>query len=91
MYKNPLALGKQVNFVVKAESQGITCFLELSEPVLADGTYVVFGRHRIRFTSMTAILFFIFMNMVYTKIVMILALLGRIHGRGINDDLSRHK
>ena len=134
VYKNPLALGEQVNFVVKAESEGITCekivslpayppqimssfvsfasfstsvmgfmasstyyessfgsvdeglnvglvisivliilliFLELSEPL--PSSYLVLGRLRIRFSTMTAILFIIFMGIVYTKIVMILA------------------
>jgi hypothetical protein len=134
VYKNPLALGEQVNFVVKAESQGIKCekivslpayppqimssfvsfasfstsvmgfmasstyyessfgsvdeglnvglvisivliilliFLELSEPL--PSSYLVLGRLRIRFTTMTAILFIIFIGIVYTKIVMILA------------------
>ena len=136
VYKNPLELGEQVNFVVHAESEGITCekivslpayppqimtsfvsfasfstsvmgfmasstyyessfgsvdeglnvglvisivliilliFLELSEPVLAEGTYVVLRRLRMRYTTMTAILFIIFIGIVYTKIVMILA------------------
>ena len=135
VYRNPLELGEQVNFVVKAESQGITCekvvslpayppqimssfvsfasfstsvmgfmasstyydssfgsldeglnvglvisivliilliFLELSEPVLTKGTHVVLGRLRMQYSTMTAILFFIFIGIVYTKIVMIL-------------------
>jgi len=135
VYKNPLELGEQVNFVVKAESQGITCekivslpsyppqimssfvsfasfstsvmgfmassmyyesafgsvdeglnvglvisivliilliFLELSEPLLAEGIYAVLRRLRMRYSTMTAILFIIFMGIVYTKIVMIL-------------------
>ena len=135
VYKNPLTLGEQVNFVVHAESEeGGTCekivslpsyppqimssfvsfasfstsvmgfmasstyyessfgsvdeglnvglvisivliilliFLELSEPL--PSSYLVLGRLRIRFTTMTAILFIIFIGIVYTKIVMILA------------------
>ena len=138
VYRNPLELGEQVNFVVKADSQsqGITCekivslpayppqimssfvsfasfstsvmgfmasstyyessfgspdeglnvglvisivliilliFLELSEPLLTEGIHFVLGKLRIRFSTMTAILFIIFMGIVYTKIVMILA------------------
>jgi len=138
VYRNPLELGEQVNFAVKAESQsqGITCekivslpsyppqimssfvsfasfstsvmgfmasstyyessfgspdeglnvglvisivliilliFLELSEPLLAEGIHVVLGRLRMRYSTMTAILFIIFMGTVYTKIMMILA------------------
>ena len=134
VYKNPLALGEQVNFVVRAESDSKKCekivslpsyppqvmssfvsfasfstsvmgfmtsstyyessfgsvdeglnvglvisivliilliFLELSEPL--PSSYLVLGRLRIRFTTMTAILFIIFIGIVYTKIVMILA------------------
>ena len=134
VYKNPLALGEQVNFVVRAETDSKRCekivslpsyppqimssfvsfasfstsvmgfmasstyyessfgsvdeglnvglvisivliilliFLELSEPL--PSSYLVLGRLRIRFTTMTAILFIIFMGIVYTKIVMILA------------------
>lgn len=136
VYKNPLELGEQVNFVVRAESQGRTCekivslplyppqimssfvsfasfstsvmgfmasstyydssfvspdeglnvglvisivliilliFLELGEPLLTEGTHFVLGKLRIRFSTMTAILFIIFMGIVYTKIVMVLA------------------
>ena len=136
VYKNPLELGEQVNFAVKAESQGQTCekivslpsyppqimssfvsfasfstsvmgfmasstyyessfgspdeglnvglvisivliilliFLELSEPLLEEGIYAVLRRLRMRYSTMTAILFIIFMGIVYTKIVMILA------------------
>ena len=136
VYKNPLELGEQVSFVVKAESQGRTCnkivslpsyppqimssfvsfasfstsvmgfmasstyyessfgspdeglnvglvisivliiliiFLELSEPLLTEGVHFVLGKLRIRFSAMTAILFIIFIGIVYTKIVMILA------------------
>jgi hypothetical protein len=135
VYKNPLELGEQVSFVVRAESQGRTCekivslpayppqimssfvsfasfstsvmgfmasstyyessfgspdeglnvglvisivliilliFLELSEPLLTEGIPFALGKLRIRFSTMTAILFIIFMGIVYTKIVMIL-------------------
>ena len=136
VYRNPLELGEQVNFVVRAESDSKRCekivslpsyppqimssfvsfasfstsvmgfmasstyyessfgsvdeglnvglvisivliilliFLELSEPVLAEGAYVVLRRLRMRYTTMTSVLFIIFMGIVYTKIVMILA------------------
>ena len=136
VYRNPLEIGEQVNFVVRAESQGRTCekivslpayppqimssfvsfasfstsvmgfmasstyydssfgspdeglnvglvisivliilliFLELSEPLLTEGVHFVLGKLRIRFSTMTAILFIIFIGIVYTKIVMVLA------------------
>ncbi len=135
MYTNTLELGEQVNFVVRAESEGERCekivslpayppqimtsfvsfasfstsvmgfmasstyyessfgsvdeglnvglvisivliilliFLELSEPILAEGIYAVLRRLRMRYSTMTAILFIIFIGIVYTKIVMIL-------------------
>lgn len=136
VYENPLELGEQVNFVVKAESQGITCekivslppyppqlmcsfvsfaafstsvmgfmasstyyessfgapdeglnvglvlsivliilliFLELSEPILAEGSHIVLGKLRIRYATMSSILFIIFIGIVYTKVMMVLA------------------
>jgi len=48
-------------------------FLELSQPVVEGKTVAVLGRLRIRFSTVTWILFIIFMGIVYTKVVMILA------------------
>ncbi len=48
-------------------------FLELTQPVVKGKTIAVLGRMRIRFSTVTWILLIIFMGIVYTKVVMILA------------------
>ena len=48
-------------------------FLELTKPSLQQKTMATLGRLRIRFSTVTWILFIIFIGMVYTKVVMILA------------------
>jgi hypothetical protein len=63
--------GLNVGLVISIVLIILLIFLELSEPL--PSSYLVLGRLRIRFTTMTAILFIIFMGIVYTKIVMILA------------------
>jgi len=137
-YKNPLQLGKQVNFVVKTMSSqgsgekavslpsypphiwssfvsfasfstsmmgfltsmtyyqstfgnnmgfnvgllssivliGLLIFLELTRPLLQEKTGTVLGRLKLRFGTVTWILFIIFMGIVYTKVVMILTIQG---------------
>ena len=48
-------------------------FFELSEPLMAERIHVVLGGLRVRFSMLTSILFIIFMSIVYTKIVTVLA------------------
>jgi hypothetical protein len=48
-------------------------FFELSEPLVAERIHVVLGGLRVRFSTLTSILFIIFMSIVYTKIVTVLA------------------
>ena len=48
-------------------------FLELTNPVIEGRTIAVIGRLRIRFSTITWILFIIFISMVYTKIAIILS------------------
>lgn len=48
-------------------------FFELSEPLIAERIHVVLGGLRVRFSILTSILFIIFMSIVYTKIVTVLA------------------
>ena len=48
-------------------------FLELSQPLLRQRTVTVLGRLRLRFGTVTWILFTIFMGIFYTKIVMIIS------------------
>ena len=47
-------------------------FLELSEPLLAEKSIPVIGKLRIRFTRLTAILFVIFVGMVFTQVALII-------------------
>ncbi len=47
-------------------------FLELSQPLLREKNIAILGRLRLRFSTVTWILFIIFMGIVYTKVVMIL-------------------
>ena len=65
--------GLNVGLVISIVLIILLIFLELSEPLLEEGIYAVLGRLRMRYSTMTAILFIIFMGIVYTKIVMILA------------------
>lgn len=48
-------------------------FLELSQPLLEEKTIAILGRLKLRLTTVTWILFIIFIGIVYTKVVMILA------------------
>ncbi len=52
---------------------GLLIFLELTQPVIRDKTVAVLGRLRLRFSTVTWILLIIFMGIVYTKVIMILA------------------
>jgi hypothetical protein len=65
--------GLNVGLVISIVLIILLIFLELSEPILAEGIYVVLRRLRMRYTTMTSILFIIFIGIVYTKIMMILA------------------
>lgn len=48
-------------------------FLELTKPVMEGRTVAVIGRLRIRFSTVTWLLFVIFMGIVYSTVMMILA------------------
>ncbi len=48
-------------------------FMELTQPVIAGRTVATLGRLKIRLSTVTWILLIIFMGIVYTKVVMILA------------------
>ena len=48
-------------------------FLELTQPLLQEKTIATLGRLRLRFGTITWILLIIFMGIVYTKVVMIIA------------------
>ena len=55
---------------------GLLIFLELTQPLLREKTVTILGRLRLRFNTVTWILFIIFMCIVYTKVAMILATWG---------------
>jgi hypothetical protein len=50
-------------------------FLELSQPLLRQRTFTVLGRLRLRFSTITWILFIIFVGIFYTNVTMIIATL----------------
>ena len=52
---------------------GLLIFLELTQPRLQEGAMTILRRLRLRFNTVTWILFIIFMGLVYTRVVMILA------------------
>jgi len=52
---------------------GLLIFLELTQPLLREKTIAVVGRLRLRFSTLSGILFIIFIAVVYTKVVMIIA------------------
>jgi len=62
-----------VGFLVAVVLIGLLIFLELTQPLLRERTITILGRLRLRFNTVTWILFIIFMGIVYTKVVMILA------------------
>jgi hypothetical protein len=65
--------GLNVGLVISIVLIILLIFLELSEPLLEEGSHAVLRRLRIRYNTITGILFIIFMGIVYTKIVMVLA------------------
>ena len=52
---------------------GLLIFLELAQAWLRERTVAVLGRARLKFSTITWILFIVFMGIVYTRVVMILA------------------
>ena len=62
--------GMNTSLVISVVLILLLIFIELSEPL--PSSHLVLGRLRIRFTMLSAILFIIFIGIVYTKIVMIL-------------------
>ena len=49
---------------------GLLIFLELTQPLLRRKTITILGRLRLRFSTVTWILFIIFMGITYTKVAM---------------------
>ena len=61
-----------VGILVSMVLMGLLVFLELTQPLLQERTIAILGKMRLRFNTVTWILFIIFMGIVYTKVVMIL-------------------
>ena len=66
-------MGLNVGIITSIVLITLLIFLELTQPLLRQKTVAVLGKLRIRFSTVTWILFIIFMGIVYTKVVMILA------------------
>ena len=66
-------MGLNVGIIATIVLIALLIFLELSQPVVEGKAVAVLGRLRIRFSTVTWILFIIFMGIVYTRVVMILA------------------
>jgi len=65
-------MGVNVGIIATIVLIMLLIFLELSKPVV-QGRTMALGRLRIRFSTLTWILFFIFMGIVFTKVMLILA------------------
>jgi len=65
-------MGVNVGIIATIVLIMLLIFLELSKPVV-QGKTMALGRLRIRFSTLTWILFLIFMGIVFTKVMMILA------------------
>ena len=66
-------MGLNIGILVTIVVIGLLIFLELTQSLLHERTIAILGRLRLRFSTVTWILFIIFMGIVYTKVVMILA------------------
>ncbi len=65
-------MGLNVGIITSIVLIVLLIFAELTQPVVADRTVARLGRLKIRFSTVTWILFIIFMGMVYTKVIMVL-------------------
>ena len=74
-YKNEFGTGQNLNIglLTSLVLIALLVFLELTQPVLEGATAGFLGRLRLKFSTVTWILFVIFMGVVYTKVVLILA------------------
>ena len=55
---------------------GLLIYLELTEPSLSEKTFKFIGNLRIRFSRLSAILFVIFIGMVFTQVALIIGKVG---------------
>jgi hypothetical protein len=66
-------MGLNLGIVVSVILIILLIFLEFSQPMVGGRQISVLGRMRVRFSTVTWILFIIFIGIVYTKVVMILS------------------
>ena len=67
-------LGLNVGIIASLVLIALLIFAELTQPIVTTRRpQAVLGRLRVRFSTITWILFIIFMGIFYTKVVMILA------------------
>lgn len=66
-------MGFNIGFLITLVLISLLLFLEMTQPVIIDKTLTILGRLRVRFSTVTWILFIIFIGIVYTKVVMIIA------------------
>ena len=65
-------IGFNVGILATIVLIGLAIFLELTQPLIQKKTITILGRLRLQFSTVTWILFIIFMGMLYTKVVMTL-------------------
>lgn len=65
-------VGFNVGLLYTILLMALLIFLELSQPILREKTLPLLGKLRLRFNTVTWILFIIFMGIVYTKVVLII-------------------
>ena len=65
-------VGPNVGLLCTVVLIGLLIFLELTQPLLREKTIAILGRLGLRFSTVSKILFIIFIAMVYTRVVMIL-------------------
>ena len=65
--------GLNTGIIIAIILSALLIFLELSQTAIADKGITILSHYRVSLGNMTAILFIIFLSMVFTRIVMILA------------------
>ena len=66
-------VGLNIGIIASVALIALLIFLELTQPVIAGRTVATLGSIRIRLSTITWILFTIFLGIVYTKMVMAMA------------------
>lgn len=66
-------VGFNVGILATTVLIGLAIFLELTQPLIQEKTTGILRRLRLRFGTVTWILFIIFMGIVYTQVAMVLA------------------